>query len=465
MHSTMVDVLIIGAGAAGMAAASRIKRLKPDYNVTVVEKTKYASFALCGIPYLAGCTVKTIDELLYYKPEYFAKKRGINMLLEHEVVGIDKNTQTATVKNLKTGDTIDLHWDKLVLATGARSRAPEFWPEIETYENVFYIKHLDTGDQVRNYALHLPHGSTAVVVGAGYVGLEMAENLANLGLKVVLVEALGQVAPRALDPDLAEIVRERLESKGVKVVLNAPVKEFRGRDGRATSIATEEGEIEGDMFVVGVGIRPNTELAEMIGARIGETRAVWTNEKLETSVNNVYAIGDVAEHTDIVSGRRVWRPFAPVANKMGYTVGNIIAGRDAYFPGSVGTAVFKVFGLTGARTGLSKKEAEKAGFTPVEASLEGSTKAHYMPGAVKIKLKVIADQDTGRLLGAQAVGDSETVMWRINVIAGLLTARATVWDLFYSDLGYAPPLAPVWDPLIIAARLLMRKIGPRPVKQ
>ncbi|MCE4624793.1 MAG: FAD-dependent oxidoreductase [Desulfurococcales archaeon] len=461
----MTRVVIIGGGAAGMAAASRVKRLRKDFDVVVFERTPYVSFALCGIPYLAGCTVKTLDELLYYPPEFFVKKRGIDLRLRTKVTKIDPSGKTLTYKNLETGEEGELEWDYLVLAPGARSRAPEIWPEIKELENVFYITHLDSGERIRSYALKLKHGSKAVIVGAGYVGLEMAENLSNLGMKVTVVEALPHVAPRTLDPDYAEIVEQHLKEKGVEVITGAPVKEFKAVNGKAKAIVTDKGEIEGDLFVVGVGIRPNTELAQQIGARIGETGAIWVDEKLRTSVKDVYAVGDAVEHTDIVTGRRVWRPFAPVANKMGYIAGSVIAGRDAVFMGSVGTSTFKTFDMVVARTGLSAEEAKKLGYNVEVASLEGYTKAHYIPGRTKVYLRVIADTDTGRLLGAQSVGATETVLWRINVIASLLTVKATVWDLFFSDIGYAPPLAPVWDPLIIAARLLMRKLGERPRKQ
>lgn len=458
----MTRVVIIGGGAAGMAAASRVKRLKPEYDVTVFERTPYVSFALCGIPYLAGCVVKTLDELLYYKPEVFIKKRGIDLRLQTEVLSVDVSAKKLVYRSLVTGEENELEWDYLVIATGARSRAPEIWPEIRELENVFYIKHLDSGEQIRSYALKLPHGSKAVIIGAGYVGLELAENLSNLGMKVTIVEALDQVAPKALDPDYAEILENHLKEKGVEVIKGAPVKEFKTSNGKAVAITTEKGEIQGDLFIVGVGIKPNTELAKEIGVKIGETGAIWTDEKLQTSIPGVYAIGDVAEHKDIVTGKPVWRPFAPIANKMGYVVGSILGGRDAVFPGSVGTSTFKSFDLIVARTGLSKAEAEKHGYNVIEADLSGYTKAHYIPGRAKLHLKVVADADTGRLLGAQSIGATETVLWRINVIASLLTTRATVWDLFFSDIGYAPPLAPVWDPLIVAARLLMRKLGEKP---
>lgn len=447
-----------------MAAASRVKRLRKDYEVIVFERTGYVSFALCGIPYLAGCVVKTIDELLYYPPEVFIKKRGIDLRLHTEVVDVDPSAKKLTYRNLKTGEEGELEWDYLVIATGARSRAPEIWPEIRGLQNVFYIKHLDSGDQIRRYALSLKHGSKAVIVGAGYVGLEMAENLSNLGMKVTVVEALGQVAPKTLDPDYAEILEAYLESRGVRIVKNAPVKGFKVSNGKAYAVETEAGDIEGDLFVVGVGIKPNIEIAKQIGARIGETGAVWVDEHLRTSVPDVYAVGDVVEHVDLVTGRRVWRPFAPVANKMGYTVGSILAGRDAVFPGSVGTSVFKTFDMIVATTGLRPSEAEKLGYKVEVASLEGYTKAHYIPGRKKVYLRLVADAETGRLLGAQALSESETAFWRINVVASLLTTGGTVWDLFYADLGYAPPVAPVWDPLIIAARLLMRKLGEKPRK-
>lgn len=447
-----------------MAAASRAKRLNKSMDVVVFEKTKWASFALCGIPYHAGCIVKRLTDLLYYTPEEFRRKRGIDLRLETEVSEIDMDARTLYYKDLKTGREGKMEFDYLLLATGARSKAPKIWPEINEAENVFYIKHLDTAKEIRDYALRLRSGSRAVIVGAGYVGLEFADTLTSLGLKVTLVEALDQVAPRTLDADLAKQVEEELKAKGVSVVTGSPVREFKISGGKAVSIVTDNGEVEGDLFIVGVGIEPNVDLASRIGVRIGKTGAVWTDEHMKTSIDNVYAVGDAVEHKDIVTGRMVWRPFAQVANKQGYVAGSNIAGREAVFPGSVGTSTFKTFDMAVARTGLSKKEAEELGYNVVEATLNARTKAHYMPGAAPLTLRVIADADAGKLLGAQSVGKSETVLWRINVIASLLTMGGTVWDLFASDIGYAPPLAPVWDSLIVAARLLMRHLGEKPRK-
>ena len=460
----MTRVVVIGGGAAGMAVASRAKRLNPKLDVIVFEKSKWVSFALCGIPYYVGCVVKRLNQLLHYPLTEFTEKRGIDVRLETIVTSVDYKSRRLAYKDLRSGSEGEIEWDILVLATGARSKAPKIWPELKEAENAFFIQHLNSAEEIRSYALKLPKGAKAVIVGAGYVGLEMAENLKELGLRVTVVEALQQVAPRTLDPDLASQVEEELARNGVEVVTGAPVKEFKISGGMVKAVETEKGVIDGDMFIVGVGIEPNTELAEKIGARIGETGAIWVDEKLRTSLQDVYAVGDAVESVDIVTGRRVWRPFAQVANKMGYIAGTVIGGRDAEFLGSVGTSTFKTFDMVVARTGLSRAEAEKLGYNVVEASLTGRTKAGYIPGGEKIALKVVADADTGRLLGAQSVGRSETVLWRINVIASLLTTKATVWDLFHADIGYAPPLAPVWDSLIVAARLLMRSLGEKPRK-
>ena len=456
-------VLIVGGGAAGMSVASRAKRLNKNLSVTVVEASRWISFAFCGLPYYVGCVVRRLDDLITVTPEEARGKRGINVLMETRVTGIDPSSRTAVLEDREGGrETVE--WDILVLATGARSKAPRIWPEIRDARNAFYIKHLDTGEEIRSYATRLKPGSRAVVVGSGYVGLEMVENLAELGMKVTLVEALPQLAPRALDPDLAQALEEYIKSRKIEVLTNTPVKGFRVENGLVKSVETDKGDIPADMVVIGVGIEPNTDLARQAGAELGPTGAVKVDERLRTTAENVYAVGDVAETVNLVTGKPAWMPFAQVANKMGYVAGTVIGGGDAVFPGAVGTSTFKVFDMVAARTGLSKAEAEKEGFNPIEVSFEGGTRAHYIPGRRTIRMKIVADQDTGRLLGAQALGESESVLWRINTIAALLTAKATVWDLFYTDVGYAPPLNPAWDPLIVGARLLMRSLGEVPRK-
>jgi len=346
-------IVVIGAGAAGMSAASRAKRLKPSNEVIVFDSSRWVSFALCGIPYYIGGEVSELEDLLYYPPEEFTK-RGIDLRLGKAVVEVDPDSKTLTYKDVKTGNVEKITWDKLVLATGARSKAPKIWPEIRGAENVFYIVHLDSGKYIKDYAKALGPGKRAIVVGSGYVGLEIADALTKLGLKVTVLEALEQVAPRVLDPELAKALEARLRESGVEVVTSAPVEQFEIVNGKARAAVTPKGRFEGDMFVLGVGIEPNNDLAVQLKLRLGASGAVITDDHTLSSNPDVYAVGDVAEHRDLVTGQMVWRPFAQVANKMGHVAGSNLGGVESVFPGSVGTSAFKVFGMVVARTGLSK---------------------------------------------------------------------------------------------------------------
>ncbi len=459
----MKNVIVIGAGAAGMSAASRAKRLNPSLEVTVLERSNWASFAFCGIPYYVGNIVNGLNDLVFYPPEEF-KKRGIDLRFNKEVTEIDANKKVLRFVDIKTGKEEKMSWDKLVIATGARSKAEKFWPEIKKANNVFYIKHLDSAEAIRNYAKTIGEGKKVVLVGSGYVGLELVENLARLGLKVTIIEAMDQILPKAIDRDLAELVEQELKSKNINVIKGAPVESFEINGKKAIKVKTPVGHIEGDMFVIGVGIEPNNELAKMAKLSIGNNGGILVNEKTLTSNEDIYAAGDVTEHKDLITKQFVWRPFAQIANKMGHIAGSNIGGMESIFMGSLGTSALKIFDLIVARTGLSKVEANSMGFDAIEVSLKSGVKAHYIPGGEKrISVKVIADKKTGKLLGAQAIGPSESVFWRINVIASLLTRNSTVWDLFNSDLGYQPTLNPVWDPLIIASRLLMRTLGEKPI--
>ncbi len=454
-------VAVVGGGPAGMAAASRVKRLLGDRaEVVVFEKGRWVSFALCGTPYYIGCTVKTLDELVYYPLEEFIEKRGIDVRIRTEVTDVEADARRLRFRRPDGGEGV-YEYDYLVLATGARPKVPGPWRELLGYENFFTLRSLDDAERIRRYLVR-DDVRRVVIVGAGYIGFEVAENVRALGREAVVVELANQVLPVMLDEDMAAPAAEVLEANGVALRLGVGVQRFEVEGGRVRRAVLADGSaVEGDAFIIGVGVAPEVGLAERAGLRIGETGAVWVDERMRTSRPEVYAAGDVAETVDLVTGRRTWVPLAPAANKMGFVAGTNIAGGDAVFPGVVRTSVTEAFGLVVAATGLREKDAEKAGFKPVAARLEARTKAHYMGGGSKILLKVVADAETGRLLGAQAVGD-ETAFWRVNVVAALLQSKATVWDLFSLDLGYMPKVAPVWDPLIVAARLLMRKLGTKP---
>ncbi|MEB3758046.1 MAG: FAD-dependent oxidoreductase [Desulfurococcales archaeon] len=457
-----MNIAVIGGGAAGMSAASRAKRLSKQSTVTVFEKTKWISFALCGIPYYIGCITPRLEDLTYYPIEEFINKRGIDVRIHHEVVEIDPSEKTLVYKD-PTGETREYQWDYLVIAPGARSLAPKIFPEITEMKRVSYISHLNDAHRIRNDITSLRKGDVINIVGSGYVGLELAHTLTEAGFKVRVIEMMNQVLPKSLDEDMVDPIIEELKLHGVEVVLGEKTVGFEETD-NSVKVITEKSEYEGKYTIVGVGIRPNTSLAEKIGAKIGETGAIWTDDHMRTSVKDVYAVGDAVETTNLVTGKRDWFPFAQVANKMGYVAGSNIGGREAVFPGATGTSTLKTFDLTIAKTGLTESRARELGYNVIAAKLEARTKAHYVPGGKKFVLKVVADEDTGKLLGAQGVGRDESVFWRVNVIAALLEKGGTVWDLFHTDIGYAPVLNPTWDALIVAARLLMRKLGEVPKK-
>ncbi len=456
----VLRVAVIGAGAAGMAAASRAKRLLRDRaEVVVFEKGRWVSFALCGTPYYIGCTVKHLDDLVYYPLEEFTEKRKIKIHLHTRVERIDPENRKLYYRGPSGEGSYE--YDYLVIATGAEPKIPGPWREFLGYENFFTLHSLDDADRIRSYAVR-DDVKRVVIVGLGYIGYELSESLRNLGRRVIAIDALNQPLPAMLDPDMAEEAKKPLVENGVEVRLSSPIKGFEAENGRIRRAILENGDtVEGDMFVVAVGIKPSTKLAEEAGLRIGETGAIWVNEKMQTSREEIYAVGDAVETKDLVTGKPVWLPLAPAANKMGFVAGTNIAGGEAVFPGVVRTSVTSAFGTVVAATGIREVDAEKYGFEPVAVKLEAGTKAHYIPGRRKIALKVVADRKTRRLIGAQAVGD-ETAFWRINVVAALLMKKASFYDLFTADIGYMPLVSPVWDPLVIAARLLMRSLGAKP---
>ncbi len=456
-------VAVVGGGAAGMATASRVKRLLRDKaEVVVFERDRWISFALCGTPYYVGFRVKHLEDLLHYPLSEFTEKRGIRVRLSTEVVEVDVENKRLRFQE-KNGSSGWYEYDYLVLATGARPRIPGEWREFLDYENVFTLHSLDDAERIRSYIArnHVKH---VVLVGDGYISYELAENIRQLGRAVTIVGKHEYPLSKAFDEDMKDPIISALESNGVQLRLGQPAKTFEVEGEKVRRAVLDNGDsIEADAFILAPGIAPETRLAEKAGIKIGETGAIWVNEYLQTNYAEVYAVGDSVETTDLVTGKRVWVPLAPTANKMGFVAGSNIAGAKVRFPGVVRTNVTSAFGVFLASTGLTEREASREGYEAVAAILEANTKAKYVGGGRKIVLKVIADAKTGRLLGAQAIGD-ETAFWRINIVATLLMKKATVWDLFFNDIGYMPLTNPVWDPLIIAARLLMRRLGLSPSK-
>ncbi len=440
-------VAIIGGGPAGMTAASRIKRLKLDTRVIVFEKSRFVSYAACGIPYYIGGYVDDLNKLIHYTASFFREKRGIEVYTETEVIELDDGVLKAKDKN---GESMSVKWDFLVLATGAKPRIPPI--DGVDLDGVLTLRVLEDAEKARKY---VSKAEKIAVIGGGYIGLEVAENLVRLGKKVTLFEMLPHVMP-TLDHDVAEYVESELKNNGIDVKTGEKVVEFVGSE-KVEKIVTEKGEYNVDLVFLAVGVKPDTALADMLGLEKGVAGAVKIDKRLKTSKERVYAAGDVAETINIVTGKPDWIPLATTANKMGYVAGSNIAGKPMEFPGVVGTAITKVFELGIARTGLTEEQAKENGFEPISAFVTTKTRPGYYPGGKTIRVKVIADRNSGKLLGAQVLG-AENVLARINAFASLLFKQGTVYDLFFDDLAYAPPFSTVWDPLVIAARILMRKL-------
>jgi NADPH-dependent 2,4-dienoyl-CoA reductase/sulfur reductase-like enzyme/rhodanese-related sulfurtransferase len=344
----------------------------------------------------------------------------------------------------------------LVLATGAQ----RIRPKIEGIElkNIFYLRSIFDADTILE-RIRSEEIQNVVIAGGGYIGLEMAESLVELGKEVTIVELAPQILT-LFDEDFARILRQYLEKKGVKVFTSEGIKALSGKDGKVIQVETASKEIKTDAVLMSLGIRPQVELAKKAGLKIGETGAIWVNERMETSAEGIYAAGDCAETTHLVTGKKVWIPLGSTANKQGRVVGINVCGGNATFPGVMGTAVFKTFDSNVAKTGLSMKEAEREGFHPIQAIVRGFDRAHYYPGQKESTLKVITDKETGRILGGQAIGEGPSDKF-IDILAMALHAKMTCEELASVDLSYAPPFSPVLSPVIVAANVLLNKLEGR----
>ncbi len=435
-----MNVVVIGGGAAGMSAASRVKALKPEWNVTVFEATSFVSHAPCGIPYVVEGLSESSKNLMYYSPEFFREKRGIDLHINAKVI----EAGDGFVRVEENGKESKYNWDFLVIATGSSPRIPDI--EGVDLDNVFTAHLPPDADLIKEAT---KNAKDVVIIGAGYIGVEMSEAFVVQGKNVTLIGKYDYPLPR-FDEEIGQIIKSKMAEK-VNLRMNEVAVAIEGKD-KVEKVVTDKGEYKADLVLIAAGVKPNTELARQVGCKIGETGAIWTDSRMQTSVENVYAAGDCAETLHRITKKRVWIPLAPPGNKMGYVAGANIAGMDIEFPGVVGTQITKFFELEIASTGLTERAAKKEGFEVKTAFINAKTRVHYYPGGKDIWLKVIAEKDTNRILGAQAVG-SDAVM-RINVFAAMIQGGFTTKDVFFADLGYAPPFTPIWDPIIVSARVL-----------
>jgi len=392
-----------------------------------------------------------------YDAKFFKEKRDIEVFLHHEAMRILPQRKAVMIKNVKTGEEKEYLYDKLLVANGARP----FIPPIKGMDRkgVFTLRPLGDGIAIKEY-IGSDSPKNGLLIGAGYIGMEMAESFAEVGMKVTVVEKMPSIVG-TMDGEITEIIEKELSRNGVTLLKSRAVVEFAGENSHLRRAILDSGEtIDADISVVGAGLRPNSELAKDAGVELGRTGAIKVNPRMETNIPDIYAAGDCAEAYHLVLGRNVYIPLAPTANKQGRAAGENIAGGNASFPGIVGTAIFKVFDLEVARTGITEKEAKVEGIEYVSNVIEHGSRAPYYPGVSKIRVKVIADKNTGRLLGAQMVG-KEGVAKRIDVFATALTVKMTAHEMRDLDLGYAPPFSPPYDPILIAADELQKKLPDR----
>ncbi len=445
-------LLVIGGVAAGPKAAAKAKRCDPQMEIVIYQGEEEISYAGCGLPYFISGMIKDRDKLISRTPGKFAQD-GIRVLKGRRVEEIDISEKTISGRHLESGNSFKDHFDRLVIATGAAPIRPRI--EGADLRNVFYLRSIFDADAILQ-AIGSEMITDVVIAGGGYIGLEMAESLIQLGKKVTIVELAPQILT-LFDEDFATVLRRYLETKGIEIYTSEGIEALIGREGRVIQVRTVGREIEAHAVLMSLGVRPQVDLAKKAGLRIGETGAIWVNERMETSVEGVYAAGDCAETTHLITGKKVWVPLGSTANKQGRVAGINLCGGNAVFPGVMGTAIFKVFDFNVAKTGLSMREAEKEGFHPVQAIVRGYDRAHYYPGGKDSTLKVIADQKTGRILGGQAMGEGPSDKL-IDILAMALHGKMTAQELANVDLAYAPPFSPALSPIIVAANVLTNKL-------
>ncbi|MFZ5650998.1 MAG: FAD-dependent oxidoreductase [Bacillota bacterium] len=452
-------IVIIGGVAAGPKVAARSRRLAPNADITIIEKDRYISYAGCGMPFYLAGSVREFGHLFTTSygvtrdEQYFRKEKGVNVLTGNEAVDIDRDKKEVLVKNLSSGEMSRIPYDKLVIATGSTP----FIPPLEGIglKRVFRLNHPEDAKNIKEIIDDL---SEAVVIGAGLIGMEAADALREKKIFVTVVELKDQILPGLLDKDMADVLRQRLEEQGMEFRLGEKVLKIEGdEEGGVSGVITENERLDAGMVIVAVGVRPNVELAVKCGLRLGQTGAIEVNQHLQTSDPDIYAVGDCVENLHLVSGRKVYIPLASTANRQGRVAGDNVVGGKSIFSGILGTAVLRVLNWNAGKTGLGQQQAEELGFKVISAVNSAHDKTHYHPTHGLVIMKMIVDQESGKILGAQAIGPGD-VSKRIDVAATAIHFGATVEDLAGVDLGYAPPFSTPIDLVHHTANIVRNKM-------
>jgi NADPH-dependent 2,4-dienoyl-CoA reductase/sulfur reductase-like enzyme/rhodanese-related sulfurtransferase len=465
-------IVIIGGVAAGPKTGSRISRLCPDAEITLIEKGKFLSYAGCGLPYYVSGVVQEQKELMctaigaVRDPVFFHDVKNVKVLNQTQATSVDINAKKVYIQNVQTQRADEVCYDTLVFATGASAIVPAI--DGVNLKNVFTLQTIEDAEKILSI-LKEGRAQDVVIIGGGLIGVEITEALTERGARVTIVERLPQILPM-LDRDLAYHVTKHMESKGVKIRTQTIVERIEGVEA-AEAVITDQGRISCDFIILAVGVRPNTALAKKIGLAIGRTGGIVVNDRMQTSDPNIFAVGDCVESFHLVTGKPCFIPLGSTANKQGRVAANNICGIEDAFPGVLGSTICKVFDFSVGRTGLGQAQAKEEGYDVVTLLNPAPDKAHFYPNAKPIFMKFIVDRKSRRLLGLQAVGPG-VVDKRIDIAATAITAKMTVDQVAQLDLCYAPPYAPAMDNILTSANIarnqidgLYQSISPEDVKE
>ena len=444
-----MKVVIVGGVAVGATAAARIRRLDEKAEIVVFERSGYISYANCGLPYYIGDVITDAEELTLQTPESFDSRFRVKMNVRHEVTAIHSDRKTVSVKNLETGEEFEESYDKLILSPGAKPTQPRF-PGTDL-DKVFTLRTVEDTLRIKQY-IQEHHPKSAVLAGGGFIGLELAENLRELGMDVTIVQSQPQLM-KPFDPDMAAFLHSELRAHGVKLALKRAVEGFAGREGGVEVLLRDEAPIHADMAVLAIGVTPDTALAREAGLELGIKGSIVVNDRMETSVPDIYAAGDAVQVKHFVTREDTLIPLAGPANKQGRIIADNICGLDSRYKGSQGSSILQVFDLTAAVTGINAAQAKAAGIDADYVILSPMSHAGYYPGGKVMTMKVVFEQGTYRLLGAQIVG-YEGVDKRIDVLATAIRAGMKATDLKDLDLAYAPPYSSAKDPVNMAGFMI-----------
>ncbi|MDY4207177.1 FAD-dependent oxidoreductase [Blautia obeum] len=444
-----MKVLIVGGVAGGATAAARIRRLDETAEITVFERSGYISYANCGLPYYIGGVITDPEELTLQTPESFFSRFRINMKVHHEVTAIHPDQKTISVRNSKTGEEFEESYDKLILSPGAKPTQPRL-PGVGI-EKVFTLRTVEDTFHIKEY-INKNQPKSAVLAGGGFIGLELAENLKELGMDVTIVQRPKQLM-NPFDADMASFIHSEMRKHGVKLALGHTVEGFEEKDGGIDILLKDEMPLHADMVVLAIGVTPDTHLAKDAGLELGIKGSIVVNDRMETSAPDIFAAGDAVQVKHYVTGQEALISLAGPANKQGRIIADNICGGDSRYPGSQGSSVIKVFDMTAATTGINETNARKAGLDVDTVILSPMSHAGYYPGGKVMTMKVVFEKETYRLLGAQIVG-YEGVDKRIDVLATAIHAGMKATELKDLDLAYAPPYSSAKDPVNMAGFMI-----------